>query len=94
MTERLTIDFNINFRNLETGEFRRMSDLVVIELKQDGNVNSPFKDILSDFQITRSSFSKYCVGLAVTDSSIKKNRFKKLCMYINKITKYKYGSIC
>lgn len=36
-TERLTIDTNIRFRNLHTGREQSLPDLVIIELKQDGN---------------------------------------------------------
>lgn len=75
-TERLTIDFNIRFNNIETGAERTMDDLVVIELKRDGNVYSPVKEMLRTLRIKESGFSKYCIGVVMTDSVIKKNLFK------------------
>ena len=49
-TERLTIDYDVHFHNLETGNNANVGPLVIIELKRDGNVYSPVLDILRDQQ--------------------------------------------
>ena len=75
-TERLTIDFDVQFHNLETGGDAQTGDLVIIELKRDGNVYSPVLDILRQLRIKPSGFSKYCIGSVMTNSTLKHNLFK------------------
>jgi len=75
-TERLTIDFNVSFHNFETEEDAETGELVIIELKRDGNVYSPILDILRRLRIKPSGFSKYCIGSVMTNESLKHNRFK------------------
>lgn len=75
-TERLTIDFNVQFHNFETEEDAETGELVIIELKRDGNVYSPVLDILRRLRIKASGFSKYCIGSVMTNDHLKHNRFK------------------
>ena len=49
-TERVTIDFGITFHNHLSDCDADVSDLVIIEVKQDGMLRSRFKDILRDAQ--------------------------------------------
>lgn len=83
-TERLTIDFDLHFHNYHTGEESEMGDAVIIELKRDGRAPSPILPLLRKLRIHPSGFSKYCVGQAVTDPSLKINRFKKRMVKIKK----------
>ena len=76
MTERVTIDTNLRFHNFETDECCDLPDVVVIELKRDGNSESQLLRYLRDLRVTQGSFSKYCMGMALTDPSLKSNRFK------------------
>ncbi|MCQ2208922.1 MAG: polyphosphate polymerase domain-containing protein [Paludibacteraceae bacterium] len=82
-SERLTIDFNINFENCVTGVKNTISKLCIVEVKQDGNAHSHFKDYLSSLRIKKRSISKYCLGMVLTDPSLKNNRFKEKVRYIN-----------
>ncbi len=84
-TERLTIDFNIRFKNFETGYEHDTDQLVVIELKRDGNVYSPIINLLRDIHVPVSGFSKCCIGMALTDTSLKRNNFKPRLRSIEKI---------
>lgn len=84
-TERLTIDFNLSFYNYETGEEAAMDNAVVIELKRDGRVSSPILPMLRELRIKPSGFSKYCIGTAVTNEKLKRNRFKPRLHKIGKI---------
>jgi len=84
-TERSTIDFNIRFNNLRNGKSEDMGDLAIIEIKQDGNTPSKLRDILLDCRVKPTRISKYCIGLAMTDDTIKSGRFKKKIMLINKM---------
>jgi hypothetical protein len=85
-TERVTIDFNLSFLNYRTGNETALEQLMVLELKQDGWQHSDFRDILNRFRIKKSSFSKYCMGIVLTNPESKYNRFKYKCMIINKLT--------
>ena len=76
MTERLTIDTNLRFHNLRTGNDCSLKDLVIIELKRDGNTASPVREILRRLRVHPGGFSKYCMGLLLTDASLKRNCFK------------------
>jgi hypothetical protein len=85
-TERVTIDLNLSFTNATTGNRTALDNLMVLELKQDGRQRSDFRDILHRLRIKQMSFSKYCMGMALTDPNIKYNRFKRKCLFIHKIT--------
>jgi len=85
-TERLTIDFNVGFHNFETGHDAATGDLVIIELKRDGNVFSPVLDILRQLRIHPSGFSKYCIGSLMTNGRLKKNLFKKKMIRASKLS--------
>ena len=77
MTERVTIDLNLYFHNLQTGCDSNLSRLAVIELKRNGRMESPMADIMCGLRVKPCGFSKYCIGTALTsDFYLKKNRFK------------------
>ena len=75
-TERLTIDFGLKFENMQTGKSNQLENIVIIELKRDGLVPSPIMEIIRQLRIKPSGFSKYCIGMAMTDDDLKKNNFK------------------
>ncbi len=84
-TERLTIDFNVRFHNYETSLDRDTGNIVIIELKRDGNVYSPILSILRDLHIHPTGFSKCCIGMAMTDPGLKQNNFKEKLRLLRKI---------
>ena len=84
-TERLTIDFDVHFRNFETANEAETGDLVIIELKRDGNVYSPVLEILRQLRIKPSGFSKYCIGSVMTNQGLKHNMFKEKLVRIGKL---------
>ncbi len=86
-TERLTIDSGIWFKNIPNGQEARLDNLVVVELKRDGLTYSPVKEMLRKLHIHSSSFSKYCMGCAITDSTLRQNRFKQRIRRISKYNK-------
>ena len=89
-TERVTIDFGIRFHNWLTGCDADVSDLVIVEVKQDGTLPSKFKDFLRDARVQRKGLSKYCLGMLLTDEHLKYNRFKSKIRYVNKLTNKNY----
>lgn len=86
-TERLTIDLDIWFHNLCSGNDRKLDEHVIIELKRDGLIPSPAIDLLKRLRIKKGGFSKYAIGMAMTDSSLKQNLFKERIRYIEGLVK-------
>ena len=86
-TERLTIDTNLRFHNITTDNFRFMGDIVVIELKRDGLKPSPIQSKLNTLRIHPHGFSKYCIGSALTNDDLRRNRIKPRLHSIERILK-------
>ena len=87
-TERLTIDSALSFHNLQSGEELDMGNLVIIELKRDGQVFSPVLEMLRQLRIQPHGFSKYCMGSALTGSDhLAVNRFKRKLIEVEKLVK-------
>ena len=84
-TERLTIDMDLVWENIVSGESKTYPNLVIIELKRDGNVLSRMTDIMQDLRIHPFKISKYCIGTALTTPGLKRNRFKKKIRSIEKM---------
>ena len=77
LTERLTIDTNLCFKNFRTGLETSLGEAVVIELKQDGHAASAMKGILRDHRVKPARISKYCIAVTLTDPSARAGRFKE-----------------
>lgn len=75
-TERLTIDMDLVWENVVTGESKSFPNLVIVELKRDGNVPSKMTKIMLDLRVKPLKISKYCIGTALTTPHLKRNRFK------------------
>lgn len=86
-TERLTIDFNVRFHNLERKVDKTTGELVIIELKRDGNIYSPIRTILRDLHIPPTGFSKCCIGMALTDETLKHNNFKAALHLVERLNR-------
>ena len=83
-TERLTIDLDLLFMNRITGLTKIYPNLVIIELKRDGNAFSPMLGIMLEERVHPFKVSKYCIGTALTNHNIKTNRFKNKIRMIEK----------
>lgn len=84
MTERLTIDFDIEYTNFETKNVANSGNLVVIELKRDGMVYSPINDVLTNLHIHTGGYSKYIIGSFMTNPNLKGNLIKPKFVQIKK----------
>jgi hypothetical protein len=84
-TERLTIDMDLVWENVISGEKKSFEDLVIIELKRDGNIPSKMTHIMLDLRVHPLKISKYCIGTALTTPGIKLNRFKSKIRTIVKL---------
>jgi len=84
-TERITIDSGIRFHNMVSNIDADVSDLVIVEVKQDGNKPSDFKELLLNARVQQRGLSKYCLGMLLTDENIKYNRFKDKVRFVSKL---------
>jgi hypothetical protein len=88
-TQRVTIDYDISYL-LPGSEHKKhvLSDLVIVEIKSDKNKEkNGIQQSLKRLRIKQSGFSKYCIGVALTDSSKEKTgALKPKFMKINKLT--------
>ncbi len=85
-TERLTIDTGLEFCNLTTGMQYTLPQIAIIELKRDGLKPSPILAMLRELRIRQSGFSKYCIGEALTNPSLRLNRMKPRLQSLMKIS--------
>ena len=84
-TERVTIDTELKFHNLKTGNNADLTGLVIIELKRDGLQPSPILGMLRELRIMPCGFSKYCMGSALTNPSLKRNNFKERLHMVDRL---------
>jgi len=79
-SERLTLDYDIHFRRPSQEKIVRLADVFIAELKREGKVyGSKFVKTAKEYGYTPHSFSKYCIGVCLTDcGALKKNRFKPM----------------
>lgn len=86
LTERLTIDLELQATNPRTGRSVSFPDLVIIELKRDNHKPSIMPELLCSLRIRPAKFSKYCIGMALTDPDLKQNLFKERIRTVRKCT--------
>lgn len=83
MVERVTIDTNLRLRHKD--RLHQFPGLVIAESKQEGNSVSAFEKHMHNQHLNTDSISKYCIGLASTNETLKHNLFKNKLLRINKI---------
>lgn len=76
LTERLTIDLALRYKDMRSDTEASIPGMAIVELKQDGNNLSTARGIMRDMHITPLKVSKYCLGTTLTVEGIKSNRFK------------------
>lgn len=84
--ERITLDFNISFSSLDNTREISLPYLAVAELKQDAYPEySSFKALVKQLHIYPAGFSKYCIGSALLNDSVKKNMIKPKLLLLKKL---------
>ena len=84
-TERVTIDTGLRFHSYRSGLDTSLDQAVVVELKRDGNQPSPLLAMLRELHIHPHGFSKYCMGTALSNPGVKKNRLKPKLHYVERL---------
>lgn len=82
--DKITIDSNLYFKN--TVHDYSLNDVALIEVKtkKQSQLAYPIK-LLKGMLIRHTNVSKYCLGLVLTRSNVKYNRFKQNILTINNI---------
>jgi len=84
--ERLTFDINLTYTDKRLNS-RRINNLIIAELKSEKvSGNSPFFQYLKTINISPTNFSKYCMGIAITEKNIRYNRFKNKLLLLKNLT--------
>ena len=85
LSERITVDYNLRFEDPVSGKEARKENICIVEVKRDnGSEKSEFVKVLEKNKIRSMGFSKYFMGVAFTNSSVKKNRFKQKIQRVEK----------
>jgi hypothetical protein len=83
--DRFTIDTGLAYSG-RISPGRRLNGLVIAEHKKERfSPNAPLFQHLKGMDIHPVSFSKYCMGIALTEENIKHNRFKKKILALRKM---------
>lgn len=83
--ERLTFDMDLRFEKLN-GEEQLINEVVIAELKQGRfNRESTFAQLAKQLQIRPTRLSKYCLGIALLNENVKKNRMKGKLRFLKKL---------
>lgn len=86
-SERITLDYNIHFEDLEEGTKLHRNGICIAEVKRSrDDRNTDFINLLTILRINPMGFSKYCMGLAMLNQNIKGNLFKQRIRKIQKQT--------
>ena len=90
LSERITIDLNLSFTNQigvdrDNNQAFRLSSYAIAELKQNKlNRSSPFFQLMRELGIRPQGFSKYCMGVSLSNDQVKTNRFKSNLLQLQK----------
>jgi hypothetical protein len=83
--ERVTIDYDLSFNDMK-GNITGFPFLAIIELKRKGFASrSPVGNILKEYSVHPTGFSKYCIGTSILHNPPRKNILKSKFLLINKI---------
>jgi hypothetical protein len=83
LTERITVDLFPNFRKGDKEIC--MNNLAIIEVKQNkSSLPALMVKALREKKIESRGFSKYCVGRALLEDQLKRNKFKPLLLKLKK----------
>ncbi|MHC1778356.1 MAG: polyphosphate polymerase domain-containing protein [Lentimicrobium sp.] len=81
--ERLTIDTNLRYEDSNT--HKGIEDIAIVEVKQQKHAYSPFRKLMLEKRLHEFYLSKYCLGITCLHLDLKKNRFKRKLLALNKL---------
>lgn len=85
-TERVTLDYRLQFSSKESGEQLELPGIAIAEIKYEGFLyGSSMHVALRKSQIKPRRFSKYAIGMALLHPNLKQNRFKQRVRKVHRI---------
>ena len=75
-TERVTIDFDLQFHTIDNVATPVFKNVAIVELKQDKKTESVISKRLKHENIHPNGISKYCVGILLTNNNISYKMYK------------------
>jgi hypothetical protein len=85
-TERVTLDFNLQFTSYESGEKLDLPGVAIAEIKFEDHLSgSTLHAAMRTFHIRPRRFSKYAIGMALLNPGLKQNRFKNKVRKVHQI---------
>ncbi|MEW6773193.1 MAG: polyphosphate polymerase domain-containing protein [Bacteroidota bacterium] len=83
-SERVTIDTNLSFNNFHHNV--SLENIAIAEVKRSSYAShTAFLKLIKQHHIREGGLSKYCTGIALTNSNIKKNNFLPFLRILEKI---------
>jgi len=83
--ERVTLDFGLEFYAADV--YIPLTGFVIAEVKQNRSTReTKFARQLKSLLVRPTSFSKYCVGIALTHPAVKQNNFKPILKQIQELS--------
>lgn len=83
--ERITLDLDLSFRSPE-GKSSELPMVAILELKSQGvAAHSPFSELIRQFSVYPTPFSKYCTGCAILYDLPLKSILKPIILLLNRI---------
>lgn len=93
-TERITLDYNLQFMNAESDDTIEVPGVAIAEIKYGDLLSgSNFHAALRKNHIIPRRISKYCIGMAMLNPELKQNFFKQKVRQVRKINKYHLQSL-
>jgi len=85
-TERVTLDYGLQFISKESGEELNLPGIAIAEIKYENRLSgSVLHAALRRLRIKPSRFSKYAIGMALLHPGLKQNRFKNKVRKVNQL---------
>jgi hypothetical protein len=85
-TERVTLDYGLQFSSLESGDALDLPGIAIAEIKFENRLSgSALHAAMRKFRIRPQRFSKYAIGMALLHPGLKQNRFKRRVRKVHQI---------
>jgi hypothetical protein len=82
-SERLTFDTHLRYS--ANGIDKSIENLVIVEVKQEKDSVSLFRELMKQKGLPMNYLSKYCMGVICLNKEVKKNNFKRKISELNKL---------
>jgi len=87
-TERVTIDLNLRYTDIERVREYYVPYLAIIEVKQSRFCPSTVKNVLRNIRFKKTGISKYCLGISLLNNGTEIKIYKRKIRMIQKITQH------